>query len=463
MKRKRKIGVTLHKCDLCEYQCKQAGSLKRHKAFKHNIGVTWHKCDLCEYQCKTASSLKMHKALKHNIDVTWHRCDLCEYQCKQAGSLKQHRANKHNLGVTWYQCDLCEYQCKEAGNLKHHQANKHNIGVIWHRCKLCNFQCKAAGILKRHKANKHNIGIVWRRCKLCNFQCKAADTLKQHQANKHNIGVIWHRCKICNFQCKAAGILKQHQANKHNIDVTWHRCDLCEYQCKKASSLKRHNASMHDIGTLECQICFKSCGKLFQQSFRYGGLNGSSGPRGSIGMCRQCCREYGIKKDRIEHRYMKEIDKHVDFPASDDKRVGGDACLRYRPDRLYLDASKQVHVHVECDEHQHLWSSGSYDCEERRISEIYDEFATNVPEHYVVIRFNPDEYDKNNLNRNKVFAARAKRVAETIQHVRRHPPPEKISIVYMYYSRSHPQIAKNLPVYFVDDDVDEVRPLAHSG
>ena len=137
---------------------------------------------------------------------------------------------------------------------------------------------------------------------------------------------------------------------------------------------------MHDIETLECQICFKSCVEnCFNNRPGYGGLNGASGPRGSIGMCQEKRREYGIKKDRIEHRYMKEIDKHVDFPASDDKRVGGDACLRYRPDRLYLDASKQVHVHVECDEHQHLWSSGSYDCEERRISgdrtRVYDQRA----------------------------------------------------------------------------------------
>lgn len=38
---------------------------------------------------------------------------------------------------------------------------------------------------------------------------------------------------------------------------------------------------------------------------------------------------------------------------------------------------------------QHGWKSGSYDCDEKRISDIYDEFEIK-PEHYVVVRLNPD-------------------------------------------------------------------------
>ena len=44
-----------------------------------------------------------------------------------------------------------------------------------------------------------------------------------------------------------------------------------------------------------------------------------------------------------------------------------------------------------------------------------------------MVRFNQDKYNKNNLDRNKVFAACAKCIAETIQHVQQHPLLEKIS------------------------------------
>ncbi len=44
-----------------------------------------------------------------------------------------------------------------------------------------------------------------------------------------------------------------------------------------------------------------------------------------------------------------------------------------------------------------------------------------------MVWFNQDKYNKNNLDRNKVFAACAKCMAETIQHIQQHPLLEKIS------------------------------------
>ena len=254
----------------------------------------------------------------------------------------------------------------------------------------------------------------------------------------------------CIGQFKRAGHLKEHKACVHDIDVVWHACDVvgCIRQSKQAGFLKRHKAGVHDIGALECEICYNMCGKTLRHEFTYG----NTATTGVVDVCRQCCLDYGFKKDRIEHRYMEKLNGYIDFPAYDDQTVHGNACFRYRPDRLYLDAHMRVHIHLECDEGQHMWSSGSYDCEEKRISDIYDEFANIVPRHYVVVRFNPDEYDKNDADRDEVFEERVKHVAEIVQFVRGNPPPERISIVYMYYSRGNPQIAKNLPVYFVDDE-----------
>ena len=53
----------------------------------------------CEYKCKCASDLKRHRADVHDINVRWHACDMCEYKSKRAVHLKQHRAKRHRAIV----------------------------------------------------------------------------------------------------------------------------------------------------------------------------------------------------------------------------------------------------------------------------------------------------------------------------------------------------------------------------
>ena len=111
----------------------------------------------------------------------------------------------------------------------------------------------------------------------------------------------------------------------------------------------------------------------------------------------------------------------------------------------------KTHIQIEIDEHQHGWKSGSYDCDEKRISDIYDEFGDNVPDHYVVIRLNPDGYSNKSSDRNAVFKKRLKHLLYIIEQVRKTPPPNRISIIYMYYDTDNHRLAKNIPKYLVDD------------
>ena len=100
------------------------------------MSIKWHHhCDVegCEEKFKQAGSLKTHKAFKHNISVTWFYCDQvgCNYKCKQKTTLKLHKANLHDIGVTWFYCDQdgCNYKCKQKSNLKRHKSDVHNIDV----------------------------------------------------------------------------------------------------------------------------------------------------------------------------------------------------------------------------------------------------------------------------------------------------------------------------------------------
>jgi hypothetical protein len=75
------------------------------------------------------------------------------------------------------------------------------------------------------------------------------------------------------------------------------------------------------------------------------------------------------------------------------KAIGG--CSKKRPDRI--DAAPGTpgvgEIH-ECDEHQHLWSSSSYKCEEARIRELSLELieANKGDTIVLVFRTNPDGY-----------------------------------------------------------------------
>jgi hypothetical protein len=459
------IDVTWYDCDVegCQSKFKSAGEVKSHKAHKHNIDVTWHPCEECQSKFKSVDKLKRHKARIHDIDVTWYDCDVegCQSKFKSAGEVKSHKAHKHNIDVTWHPCDVkgCQSKFKSVDILKKHKARIHDIDVTWYDCdvKGCQSKFKSAGEVKQHKARIHDIDVTWYDCdvKGCKSKFKTNSELKQHKAQKHDIDVTWHYCDVegCIWKCKTVGNLKQHKANKHDMDVMWHYCDVggCMWKFKEKCNLKRHKRNIHNIGNLQCGICFELCGRVVSHEFAYG----QSTLTGTIDICRQCCRDYGLKKDRIEHRYMTRLDEYIDFPSYDDQMVRGEACLRYRPDRLYLDVNSRVYIQIEIDENEHR--SGSYKCEERRISEIYDEFAESVPDHFVVIRFNPDEYDKNNDDREGVFEERACHLAEIIQYVRKHPPPEKVSIIYMYYSENNPQITQNFPKYFIDDENKEIK------
>jgi hypothetical protein len=306
-------------------------------------------------------------------------------------------------------------------------------------CPYCKYTTKYLTTFNRHLSYRHDIGVQWNQCEYCDDKFKQKGDLKQHMAYVHNIGVTWEHCKYCDDKFKQKGHLKQHMAYKHDINVTWYKCGKCDFKSKKTGTLNRHIARVHDIGHKECTVCYKQCGILKQ--FK------------GVGICRECAVAYGAKKERIEIKYVNALKKQFDMPFVHDARVGGNACLSYRPDVLFLDANCKVHIQFELDEHQHGWKSGSYDCDEKRISDIYDEFGDNVPDHYVVVRLNPDSYGNEQHCRNKVFKKRFDHLLEVLHAVRKRPPPHRISTIYMYYDENNHRIAKNIPTYMLNDTV----------
>jgi hypothetical protein len=213
---KRALDPTTDTCPPCEDQTESVATPAR-----------VHVCDVCGYETKQTGHLKRHKAFKHGENVVWFRCDKpdCDFKVKEKGSLKQHKANKHGENVVWFCCDQsdCDYKCKEAGSLKRHKAFKHGENVVWFCCDQpgCEYMSKCAGHLKQHKANRHDIGVVWRYCDQpdCEFKTKETGHLKQHKSDIHDIGTIWHKCDAdptkCTYQSKQSGNLYDHIRRVH--------------------------------------------------------------------------------------------------------------------------------------------------------------------------------------------------------------------------------------------------------
>jgi hypothetical protein len=104
---------------------------------------------------------------------------------------------------------------------------------------------------------------------------------------------------------------------------------------------------------------------------------------------------------------------------------------------------KDIALWIECDENQH--TSVSYMCDEKRISDCYDEFDGKQ---LIVIRWNPDKYipdEGTKLN----FGKRLTLLKEQILKVIKSPPDNKIFIYYMFYDDDNPLLSKNLPYLII--------------
>ena len=459
-------GVKWYLCNQsdCNHKTKNAGHLKTHLASIHNIGVTWHHCNQpdCNYKTKYAGALKIHLASRHDIGVTWHHCNQpdCNHKTKYAGHLKIHLARIHNIGVTWNYCDQpgCEYKSKQTDQLKKHKAGVHDIDVTWHDCDHpgCKHKAKDAGRMRQHKADVHNINVTWHYCNQpgCEYKCKQACSLKTHKANIHNIDVTWTYCDQpgCNHKAKDPSNMRQHKADVHNINVTWHYCNQpgCNHKAKYASNMRQHKADVHDVGEHTCEFCCFNRNTLIEYFCPKWAITSQ--------ICRGCHNIVTGKKIRKEKEWSNYIDEHfgTEYLLLTDKSfksAGG--CINERPDKFYL--SPELAMLTECDEHQHMYRNGTYECEEERISKIYDEPGI-CGKILAVIRWNPDAYTlpEGGVYRKLKKAERLELQVLVMNFILAHPEviAGHVHIFYLLYSPDNPKIAKHYPVSMIYDKSD---------
>ncbi len=380
------------------------------------------------------------------------KCDLCEYVSKSKGHLKRHQAYKHDIDVIYYYCDVedCKYKAKSNSGLKKHKANIHNLDVKWYYCDIqeCDSKFKSNGHLTRHKRNVHDINVKYYRCDIkgCDKQYKTNSDLTKHKILIHDINAPIYKCDInnCEYTNKDIKGLRRHKMFKHDINVKYKFCDLCKSKFKMKCHLTRHKEQVHDIGNHKCDFCLynRNSHILYKDK------------QGKHKICRLCYRKATGLNSRVEHKWSEYLDKHVGteyLNCSDKSLKSQGGCQRLRPDKLYVGINL-VEID-ECDEHQHKWNSGTYSCDEDRISKIYDEEGI-CGKTLVVIRWNPDHYKVPNGYDKILREERLQLHVKLKKYLRTNPPKDKITIYYMFYDEDSDRISKNYPFKMIYNEED---------
>lgn len=119
--------------------------------------VNYYKCHLCDMTCPLPSSLQAHIRFRHS-DERPHKCQFCEYSCKNVIDLRRH-LDTHSEGPT-YCCEFenCDFSARSIASIKLHHRKVHEGDLEpKYMCHICN-KCFSRGYnLTLHLRKKHQI------------------------------------------------------------------------------------------------------------------------------------------------------------------------------------------------------------------------------------------------------------------------------------------------------------------
>ena len=424
---------TNHNCTDCEKKFKSSSELKQHRWHVHSKGDgKWFHCTDCEKKFKTNSELTSHLWHVHTKgDGKLFDCTDCEKKFKTNSNLKKHRWQVHSKGDgKWFDCTDCEKKFKSNSNLKKHRWQVHSKGNgKWFHCTDCKKKFKTNGELTSHLWFVHTKGDGQLfDCTDCDQKFKFNGHLKVHLWYVHSKGDgKWFHCTDCDYKCKSNGHLKSHRWHVHSKgDGKWFHCTDCDYKSKSSSHLKRHLEFKHDIGEYECEVCCRNRNSQNEWTDKHGN---------QLLICRECYNKATGKNSRVEKIWSDYLDEQLgtEFLVGSDRSLrslGG--CSLKRPDKMY--ASSDLVEIDECDEHQHC--NDSYQCEDRRLSELYDD-PSICGKKMVVVRWNPHSYTPPEGVPRLSLQERLELMVELKKHIRANPPKQKLFVYYICFDEEN--------------------------
>lgn len=445
----------------CLKLCMTQRDLNKHLRDNHNQD-TKYKCNIgeCTKDFIFESQLKEHQASLHKVGDIKYKCNFegCTKQYAKKSRLDRHQASKHGVeGV--YKWKYCEYEnCdrKFMNNqvLTEHESIDHGINQFVYNCGMdnCEDSFTRYSTLRQHWHNKHGINPKDKvfTCDECGSSFETKSKLNQHIKTTHPIELIECQIDNCGIMFKTKSSFKSHQETYHNPNAKRFECDMCTLDFVNPSNLVAHKASIHDIGKFTCDLCLSACGNKIQWYCKI--------TNAIYMVCRKCYHKNTGFKTRIEKEVVDFLKENFQFPiCKQDQRINGEICSKYRPDVMYTCCSENMIIYVEIDERQHKFSA-SYKCEEKRMSEIYDE----TPGSFVVfIRFNPDDYKlpfskmcKGKLKKQERFELLLESVNFVIQNKKTLMNESMMYVLYVCYDRDNEIITQNISKMLIYDTGD---------
>ena len=316
-------------------------------------------------------------------------------------------------------CPHCDFKTVYKTNIARHVRTQHSDCAKLHECPHCDYSSHYRTHMNRHIRVAHTDSSVNFACPHCDYTSKFDFTLRRHIRMVH-LGQR-KECPVCN---KLVANVSSHMYQKHK--GLMFPCEHCAYVASSSTCLRKHMASIHDIGDHTCDVCLRTKTSVVAHE-------GNE-------VCRSCYRKMTGANTRVEKRCVEFLTQHLDgLLSTDTSMVSLGGCSRYRPDMLWL--SDGLVTLVEVDEHQHNLRGGNYTCEERRLSDICVELLQSFPQHRIaVIRWNPHACAGHRATVNDRLDA----LLELMVALRARPP-ERLTVFYMWYDATNPQLVENLP------------------
>ena len=466
----------------CNYVTINMSNIKTHLKDIHEISessINKYTCNQtdCSYQTLNEYGIIQHLLYSHEISdkpIEKYKCvvENCSYETLVKGNYENHMRDVHKTSqnpIKEIQCDQpnCDYKTTNPQRMKRHLTLVHEISdkpIEMFKCNQpdCSFENKSKGNLVAHLRNVHKISdkpIPEFKCNQpnCEFTTPVNSKLTRHLKDVHKISnkpieTLTCQEENCDYETDNKGNMKRHLKEKHKISdkpIPVHKCPIenCSYDTVIKNNLNRHLEQSHDIGEHQCDFCTKNRNTSIEHIDKDGNVSH---------ICRDCHDTVTGKKVRGEKEWSNFIDNNfgTEYLLSTDKAlvsVGG--CLLQRPDKLFTGLNTVLLL--EHDENQHVYNNGTYQCEEKRISDMYGEEGI-CGKFMAVIRYNPDSYVIPTGKKRLKKADRLALMVKVMKYILEHPEALKahIHVFYICYNQDNPKICKEFPMTMLYDESD---------